>query len=198
MLARRLSLPTLIAVTAIWGTTFALVQQLTAHNPPALVIALRFSVGVLPLLPFLRADWRTWQRGLILGGLLFIGYATQTIGLQTTNADRAAFITGLNVVMVPLFAATLQRRRIGALLWGSSALAMVGIGLLSWSGGPLRIGDLWEFGCALSYAAYILYLDLRGENPAGIRPLSLAAIQVATVTVLGWLWALPDLRGKLG
>ncbi len=39
---------------------------------------------------------------MILGGLLFLAYAFQTIGLKYTLAANAGFVTGLNVVIVPI------------------------------------------------------------------------------------------------
>ena len=41
------------------------------------------------------------KAGLIIGLFLFAGFATQTVGLQYTEAGKQAFITATNVVMVP-------------------------------------------------------------------------------------------------
>ncbi|WP_052326793.1 DMT family transporter [Deinococcus peraridilitoris] len=198
-----LGLVLLIFVTAIWGSTFAIVKSATETLSPATLIAWRFTIAALVLLPFLfswprvfRRDRRRtdtpksalfWKDGLLLGSWLIIGYATQTIGLQTTSANRAAFITGLNVVMVPLWLAITAGAPLRLRLWGAVVLALLGIGLLSWEGGALVIGDLWAFGCALSYAGYILALEKAAPRHP---PLAFTAAQVIVVALFGWLWAL--------
>ncbi|WP_245588548.1 DMT family transporter [Deinococcus pimensis] len=158
-----LGLVLLVLVTVVWGSTFPIVKNAVGTLDPALLLAWRFTFGVLPLLPFLlrprvaqgtppreRARGRFWIDGLILGAWLVAGYATQTIGLQTTGANRAAFITGLSVVLVPLWLALTAGRRLGARLWGAAVLDVAGLGLLSWEGGRLVIGDLWVLGCAVT------------------------------------------------
>lgn len=194
-----LGLVLLVLVTAIWGSTFAVVKNTAQDLSPANLIAWRFTVGALVLLPFLFARPRRasapqlpapraafWRDGLILGAWLLAGYGTQTIGLTTTSANRAAFITGLNVVMVPLWLALTGGAKPGVRLWGAVLLAASGIALLSWEGGALVIGDLWAFGCALTYAGYILALEKAAPRHP---PLAFTAAQVLVVAAFGWGWA---------
>lgn len=179
----------LIAVTLIWGSTFALVKDATHSISPAVLIAWRFTVALVPLLFFLHGDRTLWRDGILLGAMAMVSYATQTIGLQYTSANRGAFITGLNVVMVPLAVAALGGRRITPAVWAAVAVALGGIALLSFEGGPINVGDAWIFACAVAYVAYIVYLErVAGQH----RTLPLAAVQVLTVAVLGWLWVAPQ------
>ena len=195
-----LGLLLLVLVTAIWGSTFAIVKNAVEVLSPAALITWRFAIGAVVLLPLIlqvrprgarnaREDARTpgfWRDGLILGVLLIAGYATQTIGLQTTSANRAAFITGLNVIMVPLWLALTARAPLNVRLWGAAVLAVLGISLLSWEGGALVIGDLWALGCAITYAAYILALEKAAPRHP---PLAFTAVQVLVVAALGTAWA---------
>ena len=48
--------------------------------------------------------------GAFIGVWLFLGYATQTIGLLYTTTSKAGFITGLSVVLVPLFSMLLLKQ----------------------------------------------------------------------------------------
>ena len=130
----------LILVTGIWGSTFAVVKTLTETLEPQVLIAWRFLIGTLATLPLLLL-WRQtappaseqrprslWKDGLLVGAWLIVGYGTQTIALQTTSANRAAFITALSVVLVPLWQALVARRPLGVSLWAAAALAVAGLG----------------------------------------------------------------------
>ncbi|TSA83898.1 DMT family transporter [Deinococcus detaillensis] len=200
-----LGIALLIVVTCIWGSTFAIVKTLGETLSPQVLIAWRFTIGTLATLPLL-LFWRRfsptpsagsnssttpqrslWKDGLLVGAWLIVGYGTQTIALQTTSANRAAFITALSVVLVPLWQAIALRRPLSVFLWSAVALAVTGLALLSWEGGALVVGDLWALVCAVSYAGFILTLDRTAQHHAAL-PFTL--VQLASVTVLAWLWAL--------
>jgi drug/metabolite transporter (DMT)-like permease len=178
----------LIFVTLIWGTTFAVVKESLASIPVPLFLALRFSVAAL-LLVWVRPSRKVLLPGVILGVLAFVGFATQTLGLSLTGASKAAFITGLSVILTPLLGALWFRQRLPPRVFAAAALALVGLGLLSLSGaGGVNRGDLWVLACAFAYAFYILYL---GEVAGKHSVLALTSVQLVTMAVLAWLWALP-------
>jgi drug/metabolite transporter (DMT)-like permease len=180
----------LVLVTVLWGTTFPLVKQLSSSVSPAVLVALRFSIGILILLPFLRGNRTLWRDGLVLGLLNFASYIAQAIGLSLISSNRSAFITGLNVVMVPLGLALLLRQKVLPKIWGAVVLALLGIYLISVeSGGGFSSGDLWTLGCATFYAAYILYLERVSHH----NSLALTAVQMLVVAVCAWLVSIPDL-----
>ena len=60
---------------------------------------------------------------------------------------------------------------------------------MSWENGFLNAGDIWMFGCALSYAVYILILDSVTQSHTSIK---LTAVQMFTVTILGLFWAISE------
>ncbi len=184
----------MVLVTVLWGSTFPLVKELVAQVSPALMLAARFTVAALVLLPWLRqAGKALWLEGALLGGVLFASYWTQAIGMTTIPSGRAAFITGLNVILVPLMLPFLKRR-VPWPAFVAAALALGGIGLMSLNGVTLEfaIGDLWVLGCAFSYAVYILLVDRAVTRHA---TLPLAAVQIAVVCGLGWLAAAPEIIG---
>lgn len=195
----------LVLVTAIWGSTFAIVKQLGDLLAPAVLIAWRFLIASLALLPALA--WRPgsavpptssasalWRDGLLLGAWLIAGYGTQTIALQTTGANRAAFFTALSVVLVPVWLVTQQRRRMPLALWVALPLAVAGLGFLSWEGGAFVIGDAWALACAVTYAAFIVTLERMAHRHQAL-PFTLA--QLVGVTALAWSWALLSAPGQL-
>jgi len=64
----------------------------------------------------LRADRRAVKAGVVIGLILFAGYVFQTIGLEYTTASKCGFITGLSVVLVPVFSAILLKNPLLSLL----------------------------------------------------------------------------------
>ncbi len=179
----------LVVVTAIWGTTFPFVKTLGESLPPEAIVAARFVIASIVFFPWLRGIDRTrLVHGSLLGIVAFASYATQTIGLRSVSSGRAAFVTGLNVIMVPL-ALPFLGRRLSRLAAVSAVLATTGIALLSWDAGALRfgVGDVWVLGCALAYAAYVLLLE-RFAPQHGV--IDLTAVQVCAVAVCGIIWAL--------
>lgn len=188
----RLGVLTLIFITLIWGTTFAIVKDTVTVLSPAPLLALRFGLTAL-LFFWVRPKRATWKPGLILGLLLFAGFATQTLGLTTTGAAKGAFITGLSVILTPLFSAVFFRQHVGARSFAVAGLALLGLGLLSFTGGPsgLVVGDGWILLTAVSYALYIVYL---GEVAAQHSIKELSAVQFWLIALLSALWALPQWR----
>jgi len=184
----------LVLVTLIWGTTFVVVKEVVSFVPVPLLLAVRFSVGALLLLPF-GLDRRNLKAGIPLGVLLLAGFGMQTIGLQHTGASRAAFVTGISVVMVPLFAAAFFRRRVPGRIFAAAFIALAGLGLLCFDLQPPNIGDAWVLACAIVWAFYILALEAPVRR-LGARRLSL--VQLLTVAALAWIWSIPYLPGLAG
>ncbi|GAA5534342.1 DMT family transporter [Deinococcus aluminii] len=188
----------LVLVTALWGSTFAVVKELGELLPPSVLIAWRFLIASAALLPVLALTRRPaqvpapqpprplWRDGLILGAWLIAGYGTQTIALQTTGANRAAFFTALSVVLVPVWLTFAQRRPLPLALWLALPLAVAGLALLSWEGGALVVGDAWALACAVTYAGFIVALERTATRHEALR---FTFAQLAAVTLLAWVWA---------
>ncbi|MER3481445.1 MAG: EamA family transporter [Meiothermus sp.] len=188
-------------VTLLWGTTFVVVKGTVEVLSPSLVILGRFLVASLCFLPFTRAllkeDEPTrrvlWRAGLELGFWLMAGYATQAVGLQYTSASRSAFITALNVILVPMILG-LFGRRIGLPVWLAAVLAVAGVGLLSYDGSPPNVGDLWTVGTALTYAAYVIRLEAYARRLPALG-LTTAQVYGTALFALGWvLWEQPKVE----
>ena len=175
-----------------------MVKEAVTTFPVFAFLAVRFALATLALLPFWLLARRArsektsqkngvdaWMRGVLIGCFLFAGYAFQTAGLQYTTAGRTGFITGLSVVIVPLFSAVLLRRRPGRWAAAGVALATVGMLLLSWQGDwHIGLGELLVLGCAFSYAAHITAV---GAFAPAVDVLDLTIAQIATVGILSGL-----------
>ncbi|MPY32959.1 DMT family transporter [Streptomyces adustus] len=107
----------LVAVTAVWGFIYLVVQDATRRMPVMDFMAARFTVGAL-VLAVLRPravvslDPAGWVRGVALGLTLGTSYTLQVYGLRHTSATVSAFVTGMFVVFTPLLSALVLRRRI--------------------------------------------------------------------------------------
>ena len=126
----------LIAVTAVWGVTFVQVKDAVAVYPLFAFLAVRYAIatGVLGLVAVRRAPTlgpSGLGAGALLGALLGLGIGLQTAGLERTTVSSTGFITGLYVVLTPLFGLVLFRTRVGAEVWLGVVLSVVGLGLLS-------------------------------------------------------------------
>jgi len=125
---------------------------------------------------------------LITGAALFFSYATQTLGLVTVAAGKAAFITGLYVVIVPVASRAILHSSPDRASIIGVALATVGLGLISLKL-PLEIapGDFLVFLCAIGFSAHILLL---GRYSGRGSTVLLAAIQILVVSVGAFIYAL--------
>lgn len=176
----------LLGVTAVWGTTFPLLKSLLGSLSGVEISAIRFVIAALCLAPFLRGvPGRTWLDGLLLGVLSLVSYVAQAYGLEYISSNRSAFLTSLNVLMVPMIGVVLGAR-LSPLLLGCAALACAGIGLMSWEGGANLRGDLATVVCALAYALYIVLLSQRAGRH-DVRQLTAAQILMMAVLALGWV-----------
>lgn len=177
----------LLAVAAVWGTTFVLVKNALVDIGPYYFLALRFSAAFVLLLAVywrrVQASWRrAWRPALLIGLLLFAGYALQTVGLQYTTAANSGFITGLNVALVPLLAAVLFHQRPDWWTVLGVGAATLGLALLSLSGNwTINYGDVLTLGCAVAFALQIIGVGRYAPRQDAVV---LAVLQVGVVGVV--------------
>lgn len=191
----------LLLVTLSWGLTFPLIRSAVQELSPEHFLASRFSLAALAFVPLVVASrgarrglWRAVAPGLGLGVLAWSSYYTQTLGLQTVPAGRAAFITGTSVILVPLMAPLFRSGRPSAMDLAAALLATVGMYLLTDpAGGGFSAGDGWILLCATTYAVYIHLLQkvLRRDH----HDVSLAFTQVVGIALCG-MALLPAARGQ--
>jgi drug/metabolite transporter (DMT)-like permease len=175
----------LLLVTLVWGATFPVLKVATASLSGIETSALRFVIAAACMLPWaLRASRRAWTDGALLGALVLTSYVAQAYGLQFISSNRSAFLTSLNVLMVPLFGLAFGNRIFLRIVL-AAVLACVGIGLMSWDGGSNLVADLSTVAGAAGYALYVIVLSARAaRHPAR----NLAATQIVWMAVLGTIW----------
>ena len=187
----------LLLVALVWGATFVLVKNVIEILPPFSFNAFRFIIAAIFLLIIILVFYRNVlaqinRKQILIGGFvgifLFAGYAFQTIGLLTTTASKAGFITGMSVVIVPLIAIIFLKEALRRQAAIGISLAILGLFLLSissdWS---IAFGDFLIFLCAISYALHIIFV---GKWAPGYHALGLAFIQITTVAILNTISAI--------
>jgi drug/metabolite transporter (DMT)-like permease len=191
----------LVAVTAVWGSTFVVVKDAVERMPVLDFLTWRFALAALAMVllrprAVARLGTRGRREGLWLGLALAVGYGTQTFGLQHTSASVSGFITGMFVVFTPLIAGLLLHRTVGSVAWIAVAVATAGLALLSLHGFRIGGGEALTVLTAIAFAAHIVGL---GEWSAGRDPVGLAVVQLIVVVVvcgvpavLGGITAPPD------
>jgi drug/metabolite transporter (DMT)-like permease len=188
----------LLVCSFFWGVTFVVVKDALADISVFAYMAARFVLGALPMIWVYREDLRRLTRdelwaGVQIGLFMFAGYAFQTAGIARTTPSKAAFITGLSVVLVPVFLAAFWRKKIGAWAWGGAAASFAGLYLLTvprQGFAELNRGDLLVMGCAVLYALQIIFIArYTGKYSLG----ALSCLQVILAGVLSTI-AVPILN----
>jgi drug/metabolite transporter (DMT)-like permease len=170
----------------VWGGTFVVVKDAVTHYPLYAFLSVRFFIAVVAFAVVMPASVRllgprTIGVGLLAGVFLTAGYVFQTWGLQDTSASKAAFITGMFVVITPALQALVLRRPPRATTLAGVVLAVAGLWLLTGGGGGgWNVGDTRVFLCAVAYSAHMLVLGGVGHHH-DVRPFTL--VQLLTVAV---------------
>lgn len=177
----------LLGATVIWSGTFAIVKEALSYSSPLLFVGLRFMLAAVVLGLLFWKTIRTIDRqalidGSVLGLLLGIGFAGQTIGLEYTLATKSGFITGMTVIFTPAFQMAIEQRAPrGANLVGV-ALVVGGLYFLtSPSGQQFNLGDGLTLGAAVVFGLYMVVLDVYSKRNNTIH---LVFVQIAVTALL--------------
>ncbi len=187
----------LLTTTFFWGITFTVVKQSIESVDVFVFLAQRFVLAFTLILPIglykgRRLDGVTIFRGCVMGVFLFGAYAFQTVALLYTSASNTGFLTGLNVVLVPILAAFVLRHRVSVGVKLAVVLAVIGLLLLCGNGSwQLNRGDVLAAVCAVCVS---LHLISTGEYARRSDYYWLTVIQLGVVALLSYTVALT--RGK--
>jgi drug/metabolite transporter (DMT)-like permease len=178
----------LVLLTVLWGVSFLVVKDALALGDTFSFLTLRFGVGatVLSAVVGRRMFSReNLKHGALLSLFLFGGYLFQTLGLTRTSPARSAFITGLSVLFVPLFALVLFRQVPRPASLVGVVLSALGLYFLTRADAAtaeaLSSGDLLTLVCAVSYA---LHITLTGRFAPKEGAGALVAVQLWGVMLL--------------
>jgi drug/metabolite transporter (DMT)-like permease len=190
----------LVVVAFIWGAAFVVVKRALEDISSVLFLTARFSLAALFLTIYFRRGWMPLRAhlpaGIVVGACLAVGYALQTVGLESTTPANAGFITGFYIPLVPVLGALLYRRAPAPAEAVGVAIATIGIGLLTWpeSGmGSVRGGDLLVLAATVAFAFHILAV---GHYGSLVPHASLSFTQIAVAALFGWttFWWIEPVR----
>ena len=183
----------LLSITVVWGSSFIIMKNISEDLPAYVYLTLRFSVaGILMLLLFHKRlktlKLKTLLSGCVIGFLIYGGMMLQVMGLQTTSASNSGFITGLNVVMVPILSATLLKKKPPVSAVIGVIMAAVGLFIMKGFTGSWVIGDTYTLLCAVCFALQIIFID---KFASDMDEYQLAVIQIIFAAVLcGITWGI--------
>ena len=188
----------LFFVTLLWGGTFVWMKQavnslddeLTQYTTAGVVgviVCSRFLIAFVALLPFSSEARRAlsskedWKGGLILGGLMLVGFVVQMIGINSLNPSVSAFLTSLYVVFTAILSVKISDRKPTRTMVLGVGLATIGAGFID---GPPHIvwglGELLTVICAFFFALHIIYTDRITQqlNPIAVTSTSFAVLVI--------------------
>ena len=152
----------LILVTVIWGGGFVASDMALGSMKPFQIMMVRFLLAS------------------VLMGMISI--ALQIIGLQYTTPSKNAFLTALNVVIVPFIAFIILKKKVGMKGIIGAIMSVIGVALLSLNGNlTLSLGDGLTLLCAVGFAFQIFITgEFVKKYPASV----LNMVQMITAFVL--------------
>jgi drug/metabolite transporter (DMT)-like permease len=201
---RRSAEGALVAIAAVWGLTFVMVQDAIEELPTMAFLGYRFASAALVMAIVFRGPLRRlsrdgWRAGALMGVFLTAGYIFQTLGLERTSASNTGFITGLFVVLTPVLGAVFLRQRVSGLAWAAAGVSGVGLYLLSGAGGDFEArGDGLVLVCAVALAAHILATSrgVGGHDPAALVVVQLGVCGVVCTVIAAVAGQLEVPRGE--
>ena len=190
----------LLLTAAIWGFAFV-AQRVGGQYIGAFTFnAVRFALGSISLLPIILFQNKSNKEGseieglgkiisigAIAGIIIFLGSSFQQMGLVYTGAGKAAFITGLYIVIVPILGIFLKQY-ISINSWLGAIIAVIGLYFLCVTDKfSISHGDFLELICAFFFAAHIILID---RFSGKVDTVKLAFFQFLTCSILSFIAAL--------
>ena len=199
-----------MGIIALWGATFLVVHLAVQHSGPLFFVGLRFlTAGLISVVVFRRTlaglTRRELGAGAAIGVTIFLGYALQTLGLQTIPSSTSAFLTALYVPIVPLLQWAVFRRAPQPAVLAGVALAFAGLVLLAGPGATglsLSAGEVVTLVSTVAIAAEIVLIGaFAGTVDLGrvtvVQLLVGGGLSLAVMPVVGeavppfsWVWLL--------
>ena len=183
----------LLTVAMAWGLSFVIMKDAIERQSVNNFLFTRFSLAIVVMvlirprvikLMTMELVMRAGAAGLFLGS----GYIFQTLGLARTGAAITGFVTGLYIVLTPLFASIILRQRVNRFTWSCIAIATIGLALLSIHGWSVGFGELLIFISAIFFALHIIALS---KWSSGRDAYAMTVVQLAMCALLAGIASIP-------
>lgn len=183
----------LLFITLLWGISFPLMSMALKDIAPFTFIAIRnvFAALVLGIVFYKKLkliNRKTVKIALLISLAMFIGSALQVTGLVYTTPSKSGFLTGLNVVFVPVILAFVYKKLPNIKIIIGVALSVAGLFAMSMKGlnaqGGLNIGDLLTILCAIAFSGQIILVD---KYAAEVDAILVTIFEVAFIGVFSFI-----------
>lgn len=188
----------LFITAIIWGFAFIAQKVGMKFLGPYTFNGVRFTLGSISLVPILlvfknrdrgieKGEIKVFKAGTLSGLILFLASSFQQVGLETTTAGKAAFITGLYIVIVPIFSIFLKRH-IAINSWIGAIISVIGLYFLCVKTDfTIEYSDFLELISGFLFAVQIMLIDNFANRFDAIK---LAFYQFLTCAVFSLLVAI--------
>lgn len=183
----RIYLALLVMGTAFWGISFPLVKDGLNVVHPYSFLLYRFILAalVLSILFFnqlKRINLQTVKYGMLVGVPLFVAILLQTIGLQYTSSSNASFISGMDVMLIPILKMFIFKKSVKPQIWIACSIALAGLYIIAMNSGSngFNQGDLYVLAGAVAFGCYVL---LVGKYNTKADTISMVIVQLYTCAV---------------
>ena len=184
----------LLLTAMLWGTTFTIGKLAADVFSPSFIIAFRFLVASVALLPAAypfrkQLDRKYWLDGFWMGLTLFLSYVLQVGGLALdTSPGKSAFLCTTYSVLVPFLHWFVTKERPRAHHIPCVFLCLSGVGILSLSGGwGMSAGDILTVLSGIPCAINMVITGIVSRNR---NVLLLTTIELWVVTVFAGFFVL--------
>lgn len=183
----------LLAVAMAWGWSFVIMKDALERQSVNNFLFTRFILAVIVMVIIRPRVLRLINRDLFIragaaGIFLGSGYIFQTLGLDRTGAAITGFITGLYIVLTPIFASIFLRQRVNRFTWICIAIATIGLAFLSIRGWSVGFGELLTFISAIFFAFHIIALS---KWSSGRDAYAMTVVQLAMCAFVSGIASIP-------
>ncbi|KYH31911.1 putative DMT superfamily transporter inner membrane protein [Clostridium tepidiprofundi DSM 19306] len=182
----------LFIVAIIWGGGFIAVKNSIDDVSPFYLLTLRFGISSIIMAIILHKRIKNITKkdikaGVIVGIFLFLGFVAQTYGIKYTTAGKNAFLTGVNVIIVPFLYWMVSKKKPDIYAFVSAFISFIGMAMLTLNGGLyIGIGDGLTILCAFFFAGHIVAVGYYTDTT---DPIILSIVQMAAVTIFSLICA---------
>ena len=186
--SRGVGVITMMVAALIWGVAFVAQTKGMESIGPFTFSGIRILMGACALLPVIfikdfyahktnpSLEKRPFftKRELFFGTLMGLAFAVacnfQQYSLLYTTPGKAAFITALYIVFVPL-AGIFMKKKVSPIVWGSVVISFLGLYLLCVTPEEkgVNLGDALALFGSIFFTAQILLIEKSGEEVDGVK-----------------------------
>jgi drug/metabolite transporter (DMT)-like permease len=186
----------LLFITLLWGAGFPLTSIALKDIGPYTFISIRSIIAVVVLIILFHKKLKLVNKTILKIAFLisismFIGSALQNTGLVYTTPSKSGFLTGLNVIFVPIILGVFynkvpERKTIIGVILSVAGLFAMSLKGMNGQGG-LNIGDILTILCAVAFSMQIILVD---KFAAKVDAILITILELAFIGVLSFFPAL--------